>query len=194
MALPATDSFTASDGTALTTYSANWTLNSGNFDIQSNSLRSNTGGTETAAHWDADAFNADQYAQCVASVLDTGSGRVGVAVRCNTGGTANYYGAYWSSASCEVFKVVSGVFTQLGAAFSAPSTNDVVRLEVSGTTLTLKYNGSSQGTRTDSDLASGAAGVSGYDSGNNGRIDSWEGGNLGGGGGGSAYAIFYVRA
>ncbi len=62
-ALPATDAFTAADGTSLTTYSANWTHNAGSgFAIWSNAVYCTNGG-DGLAHWNADAFNNNQYGQ-----------------------------------------------------------------------------------------------------------------------------------
>jgi hypothetical protein len=65
-----------------------------------------------------------------------------------------------------------------------------VRLEVSGTTLTVKYNGTTIDTATDSSLASGSAGVVCYDAGAFERADDWEGGNLGAGGGATPIPVF----
>ncbi len=90
MALPATEAFTNSNGTQLTTHSSNWTLNSGDFDIQSNALSPDAASTENGAHWNADTFDDDQYAQ--ATLVDQFNSRtIGVAVRCHA--TADtYYG------------------------------------------------------------------------------------------------------
>lgn len=184
MALPATDVFTAANGTALTTYSASWSLNAGNFSIQTNALAANGAAatTETAARWNADAFPADQYAQGVLSALSaTVNANIGIGVRIATDNSANYYGLYYDDDTGDtlIFKVVAGVWTQLGAAFTAVrAVNDILRLEVSGTTLTYKLNGTSQGTRTDSSLSSGSAGVVGRGLTTAHRIDTWEGGSL----------------
>lgn len=180
MALPATDGFAAADGTALTTYSANWTYNSGTWVINTNSVYPNTGGTEEGAHWNADAFNNDQYAQVILVAVAANQWR-GAAVRCHAS-TANYYGYYGSSADKLLFKLVSGSWTQIGSAGSAGAVNDILRLEVSGTTLTPKLNGvtdSAIGAQTDSAIASGSAGIAGYGTQTTARLDDWEGGNLG---------------
>lgn len=182
MALPATDNFTGVDGTQLTTYSGNWTLNSGDFDIQSNALAADGPAAECGAHWNADSFDADQYAEGTLVALADETIGMGVSARCDTGGAATFYGYYFEDTDLHwLFKLVLGVWTQLGSTGSGASVNDVVRIEVDGTTITPKINGSLDtdiGAQTDSAIASGAAGVSGFYDGTATRLDDWEGGNL----------------
>jgi len=184
--LPATDAFTGTDGTALTTYSANWSLNSGNFVINTNAVAPNQATTECGARWNADTFGNDQYAQGKLANSTTTGQTIGVAVRAATGGAASYYGFYADGSGggkTFLFKMVAGTWTQLGSLGAALAVNAVLRLEVSGTTLTPKVNGSTQsppGAQTDSAHSSGAAGISGYSVSTSMRLDDWEGGNLGG--------------
>ena len=184
-ALPATDTFTGTDGTALTTYSANWSLNSGNFVINTNSVAPNQALIEGGARWNADTFASDQYAQGKIVAVSTSGQTIGVAVRASTSGTASYYGFYNDGSGggkTFLFKMVSGTWTQLGAIGTGLAANDVIRLEISGTTLTPKVNGvtkSPPGAQTDSALSSGAAGLSGYSASTSNRLDDWEGGSLG---------------
>lgn len=180
MALPATDTFTAANGTALTTYSANWTLNSGDFAINTNAVYPNSSGNECGAHWNADSFNADQYAS--GTISNAGGNPVGPAVRCHTS-SASYYGLYGDLSALYMFKYISPTWTQKGSSGGACATNDTLKLEISGTTLTPYKNGgtiSPPGAQTDSSIASGYAGITGYSSGTSQRFDTWEGGNLGG--------------
>ncbi|MCB9135150.1 MAG: hypothetical protein H6636_06975 [Anaerolineales bacterium] len=177
MSLPATDAFTGSDGTELTTYSGNWTLNSGNFVINTNALAPYASVTEDGAHWNADTFADDQYAQIVLAA-ETSSHASGVAVRCHAS-AATYYGWYDDTTSCYMFKMMGGTWTQLGAALGSETVGNTIKLEVVGTTLTYYRNGSSRATRTDSAISAGYAGVSGYGSSNSSRVDDWEGGNVG---------------
>ncbi len=183
-ALPATDAFTAANGTALTTYSTNWALNSGNFAINTNAVHPNQTTAECGARWTADVFGNDQYSQGRLANLTTTGQTVGVAVRMATSGAASYYGYYADgsgSGKTFLFKMVSGTWTQLGSLGAALSANDVLRLEVSGTTLTPKVNGATQsppGAQSDSALSSGAGGLSGYSVSTSMRLDDWEGGNL----------------
>lgn len=180
MALPASDTFTGTNGTALQTYSANWAINSGGLVINTNAYAPASSGNECGARWTADAFNADQYSQATLTAKEgTSNFAVGVGCRHAAAGTGTYYGYYADGASSSfVFKMVAGTWTQLGAAFGSVATSSVMRLEVEGTTLTAKIGGVSQGTRTDSAIASGVAGVTGYSTSTAMRADTWEGGNI----------------
>jgi hypothetical protein len=179
MALPATDTFTTGTDQSLTAYSANWTANSGAFAVtaSTDTVRADGGGGEDMAHWNADTFDANQYAQV--SITSVDSSYIGVAVRCHAS-AATGYGLYAGVTESYLYKIVSGTWTQIGSAGGAWSNSDVLRLEVSGTTLTPKRNGSTYstiGAQTDSSISSGYAGLSGYEV-SGGTGDNWEGGNL----------------
>lgn len=184
MALPATDTFTASSNAALQTYSSNWTISAGGLavDATADAAYASAGDVESGAFWNADTFSNDQYAQGVLNVADV-LGAIGVAVRCSAGG--NYYGLYYQPPGqhCWLFKMVGGVWTELGYAQNVGNWNGAtLRLEVSGTTLTPKLNGSvitAIGAKTDSSLTSGRAGICGYGNKIACLLDNWEGGNLG---------------
>lgn len=180
MALPATENFTGSNGDQVSTL-ANWTANSSpDLDIQSNAAQTDKGSDECADHWDADAFNNDQYAEATVTALANGI-FIGVGVRSDTGGALTNYGWYGTpDQGSQLFKNVSGVWTQIGSTGGNFSVNDVIRLEVNGTTLTPKINGSTEdppGAQTDSSISSGSAGIAGWDDGAS-QLDNWEGGNL----------------
>lgn len=188
MALPATESFTDSNGVQLTTHSASWTLNDEDFDIQSNAFATDAASTGyCSAHWNADSFSDDQYSQIVVdAVVVNKYCYIGTSAR-NHASTADYY--YWVGQANESLlgKVVSGSSTQLGAAGAAWVVTDVIKLEAEGTTITPYENGSTTGTpgaQTDAAHGSGYAGIGGYwhapHSGFDDDIrgDDWEGGNL----------------
>lgn len=186
MALPATDAFTAADGTALTTYSANWTNNGSTFSITSNALRCSSS-SEGAAHWNADTFGNDQYATATVTAI-TSFAYIGVSVRCHASATTFYGFESNSNDASYLFKYVAGVSTTLGSTGAVFTVTDVLRLEASGTTITPKVDGATlnpPGAQTDSSISSGYAGVVGAGNDSGSRIDNWEGGNLGGGGGSS---------
>jgi hypothetical protein len=190
MALPATEAFTDSDGVQLTTHSASWTLNRGDFDIYSNALASDDGGQNALsfAHWNADSFDNDQYAEAdvPASITPGDYQIIGVAVRC----AASAVTAYCYS-GCVGFsylaRVVAGTATTIADNGDGFDATDEIRLEANGTTVTPILNGStdsSLGAQTDATIASGYAGVCSWqETGNttrrNSRVDNWEGGNLG---------------
>lgn len=178
MTLPATDTFTGTNGTALTTYSANWVLNFGNFAITSNAIRGNSASNISMAHWQADTFANNQYAQGTISSF-SGAGSIGVAVRCASGATATGYVFYTDTGSSYLFKYVAGSFTQL-ATGSALANGNTMRLEVSGTTLSAFVNGAlwNSTTYTDSSISTGYAGLGAYSNVTTMSLDSWEGGNL----------------
>jgi hypothetical protein len=180
MALPATDTFTGTDGTALQTYSGNWSIRAGGFVINTNAVSPSSSALENAAWWNADAFADDQYA--TGTIAAIGGSALGLAVRVDTGANNSYYGYYSDATTSYLFKVVSGTWTQLGSTGAGWSAGDVIRLEISGTSLRPMVNGvtASIGVQTVTDLASGAAGLSGWNSDTANRLDNWEGGNLGG--------------
>jgi hypothetical protein len=164
MALPASDAFSGTNGQALTSYSSNWSLNAGNFEIFSNGIRSDVDSAETAARWNADSFTADQYSQLTITTV-SGATYIGPAVRLKTDGSANYYGLYTNPSSRYLFKTVNGTQTILANATVTFNDQDTLRVDVVGATLTPKVNGSldaNLGAHTDSAHAIGQAGICGY--------------------------------
>ncbi len=143
MSLPASDVFTGADGTALTTYSANWTLNYGNFAIYSNGLRANGGdaNTDACAHWNADAFNNDQYSQV--NLVALGASFIGVSCRA-AASAATFYGFVVAQTADTTYlsKYVAGTGTSLGTGSGAGLVaNDLLRIEANGTSIVAKVNG-----------------------------------------------------
>jgi hypothetical protein len=181
MALPATDNFARG---AQSDLGANWT------DVY-NGLSTTAGDQATLdvaadyniALWNADSFNDDQYSQAVYVSGSFG----GVAVRVSgSGGTRNAYYALVAVAGSRLSKVVNGSITDLigSGSFPNPTAGQLIKITVTGDELEVFYDGVSQGTTTDASLTSGSAGLIGYHSGTV-LMDDWEGGNIGGGGGGA---------
>lgn len=193
MALPATDAFTGTNGTALPTYSASWTnIHGSGIEIQGNAAETAAGGGAVCiCRWNADTFNNDQYAFVVLDSAANTHGQIGPSVRvsADTGAGRDYYAYEISAAGREFYKYVNGTYTGLGANITSntAANGDIARLEASGTTITPKYNGATDtgmGAVTDSSLAAGNGGISGWDDGGASvRAANWEAGNLGGGGG-----------
>jgi len=190
MALPKTETFTDSDATLLDAHDANWVfVDDGPFDaewtITSNSVYASLGGF-TQTWWAGDTFDNDQYAEAeIVSIDDTVSGQFGVAVRCDTGGTTRtfYYFIFRNFAGGNriLGKVVAGTDTVLDSEAGDLAVNDVLRLEVSGTSLSAKVNDTEILSATDSSITSGAAGLAATNTtSTTNRLDNWEGGNLGG--------------
>lgn len=174
MALPATDDFTGNQSDPL---SANWTTLDGSWVIGVNTAN-NASSQGNAAYWNADTFNDDQYSQCTVSGAGSSNGG-GPGVR--MAATRGYIAVVDSSSQISVYAWTGDEgYTLLGSAFTGLTLaeSDVIRLEVSGTTLTLKQNGASLGTRTDSNYSSGSAGIFAYQLNLPVALDDWEGGNL----------------
>ena len=180
MALPKTETFTASNNTQVSAISG-WAKNtSGDCDVQTNSATSDRPGQETCNLWTGDgAFNNDQYSEGTIVALSTTSQLIGVAVRCASG-AETYYGAYQyqDGAGAYLFKQVAGSWTQLDNAVNA-AVSSVIRLEAEGTALTATDDGGAWLSATDSAIASGYAGICGYDDNTVNRIDDVVMGNLG---------------
>jgi hypothetical protein len=182
-ALPATEAFTNTDGTALTTHSASWTLRNGNFAINTNAVYPNDAVNYGMAYWNADTFSNNQYAQFTLVAAASG-GAIGVATRMAAGANTAYgYIKDSGTSDRAFFKRVAGTFTEFGYAASGTAVNDVFRLEANGTTIRPIRNGSTDtgvgGAVTDSAIASGAAGlVSNTTTVTTTRGDNWEAGNL----------------
>lgn len=175
-ALPATDAFTNTNGTALATHSASWTQNNGAMDIQTNSLHPNSAAGQSIAGWNADTFGNDQYAQITIAAITTGT-YIGPAVRV---ATSNLTGYRCVAASNEVLLQLEngGSETGLGTYTATINVGDVIRLEISGTSLVCKVNGVSRITATNATLTSGRGGVSGYNNAVGVRADDWEASDL----------------
>lgn len=177
-ALPASDSFVAGSDQALTTYSASWTYAAGAWQVSAadGAVGPNSSDNEVGAFWNADSFSANQKSTVIIGRIAAGAS-VGPGVRMSSG---NYYGAYSDTSDSYLFKVVSGTWTQLDID-TAWSASDSVELSVVGTTLTVKVNGTTTMTATDSSLSSGAAGITGYgNSWSLANISSWTGDSISG--------------
>lgn len=166
----ASDSFTNSDATVLTTHSANWTRHSSYATdcriTDANRARASATGytlhyrTETPASADYDV-SADVY--CVTfSARDEQAGVVG---RCSTSADTTYRVVLksWSADELRLHKVVAGVFTQLGSSYAvtlATSTAYGVKLTMSGSTIKAFLDGTERVSVTDTAITdAGRAGI-----------------------------------
>ena len=179
MALPATDAFTGTTNDQLTTYSANWTLRDGDFDIQTNQVApDDPAADECCAYWNADVFNSNHYAKITPNAY--ANGLIGVATRIQSGANS-YYGVYSGAAASYSFDVDAGAWTQRFADASIAT----------GTVLELRSNGDAHDVYEDDvlnstlsftdagGLSGGAAGICGYNDDAGCLADSWEGGDIG---------------
>lgn len=145
-------------------------------------------GFDIIAYDNSNTYSADQYAQVViAGGLQSANNWAEVFVRCSgSGGTFAGYqfitdGAVGGGAAhTELWYYSGGVATLLRNFAVTFVTNDVMRIEVSGTTITCYQNGVSIGTQVDSHVAGPGAGGAGVfnTSSNNVLLDTFESGNL----------------
>jgi hypothetical protein len=125
MSLPATDNFNRADGDI----GANWTtvLVSGTRQVvATNKCQPSAGSGNVVVGWNADAFNADQYAQILVS---TAAQHFGPAVRGDvSGATDACYFLQWTAAGANgaaLYKRAGGSFTQIGT-YTGPVAGDLV--------------------------------------------------------------------
>lgn len=185
MTLPATETFTQTNGTLvknMTGWANNSASNGNGFTVNTNEAYPNTSeGNDNFScnYWDGDTFDANQYSEIEVTAISA-TVYLGAAVRAYNPGT-HHYNAYYdnvSSADCFYEKYVTGTFTALGNDLNGLSVTDVRRLEAFGTSITWKTNGTTVFSITDSSLTSGSPGIAGYNVGTTSRLDNWEGGNL----------------
>jgi hypothetical protein len=136
-----------------------------------------------AAAYRSETFAADQYAQIVFRTGGAGA-YSGAAVRRNgTGAAARGYavvidGLAGSPNNTTVVRADAGVSISILEIDQAWSSGDVLRLEIVGTTLTVKRNGVSIGSVVDATYSTGAIGVRGVNAGVAPIFDAFEGGDL----------------
>ena len=185
MTVLATDTFTRSDADDL---GANWTEVKGGFQIVSNAVQMwGDAGVDSYAFYDAVAFPNDHYSKAKIVALGASDSVAGVAVRMTgtaAGGNLACYVGFVDAAgtTASIHWWNSGTYqaqlTSFGVTFTA---GDTLELRAVGTTISLYINGSLAGSTTDSNLASGSAGLGSYVSveANSATWDDWEGGDFG---------------
>ncbi len=181
--------FTGSNGTALVGYDPSWEVLNGAFALNTNAVFSNAAAQDTMARWTVGTFNDNQFAEM--GVTAVGTGYIGVGVRLQSGAHSGY-GAYCNNQDIKIIEWNAGTPTTHYTG-SACTAFDVIRLEISGTSITLKRNGSTLTSVTDSTFSTGRPGLVGNGNSTATRGDifyadsiaSQGGGGGGGGGGGS---------
>lgn len=179
----ATDSFTASNGTELTGYSANWSLGnalSSDFVIDTNAVRTPfSRAIALHAYRNDGVFANDQYAEAKIAQVGSAAQYMGVCVR---SGNGDAYALVVDGTNYLMWRLVGyGSYTQLAFAALTVSAGDTIRLEASGSTLTAKLNGSTVTTVVDATLTSGRPGVAGQGGASSGTytlLDDWVGDDL----------------
>lgn len=189
MAALATDNFDRANSqndlgtnwTTITNETAGWSVFSNQARIDPGSIGSDCGERYNAITWPN-----DQYSQFTIVTL-TGTGAEagpGPALRIASAARTYYRFVADATASpstnCWIAKFDGGTYGLLasGSASGTWSTNDVMKAEVNGSTLTLYKNGVSVLTTTDAVITAGSAGVCYSSTLTAVTMDNWEGGSL----------------
>jgi hypothetical protein len=156
---------------------ANWTVEQNGLNIASNQIQGTSAGYNSA-FWVANAYSTSQFAQATITALNGATDFPGVSVLAGgTGGNSTYYACLENSTNIYIQRVVNAVATNLTSAASAGTVGDLLRLEVApGGVLTCYKNGGVALTSTDTQITTGAPGLS--ISGNVATLKNWSGGNL----------------
>lgn len=145
--------------------------------IISNVAACATDSVEGAAIWDGgETFNSNQVAQVVIAAIGVDS-YMGPAVRGNPSGP-DYYGFYADSGNQYIVRVDNGTYTALASRSVTTAINDILRLEVEGTTLRAYVNGTLWTSLTDSALTGGNPGILSWGNNNSTRVNDWVGNSL----------------
>ena len=171
MAQFASDAFTDTAGTTLSTHDAAWTVHAsytGTAVISdANRLRVNASGAE-AFYWHSGAPATADYSVSADDFFkdaDGGNGHVGVTGRIDTAAKTLYMARYGGGANdrWELLKIVTGTTTLLGSSAEAitDETSHNVLLKMVGTTVELFKDGGATATVSVTDSSISAAGKSG---------------------------------
>lgn len=178
---------------------SNWTqqnLIDGDITIYSstraNGANAQPGQNRMAAAWTgAGSFTNDQYSAIIIGGLSFLSNQYGIGTSVRSNGLTNTARSYYEvvvyadsggpNYQTDVNKMVAGTYTNLVSTTTPTWANgDELSIEVVGTTITVKKNGTALGgsyTLTDSSLSTGTPGITGT-GGNTVYADNWEGGTV----------------
>lgn len=179
------DDFNRGDDTSL---GANWTDAINGMQVASNVAIDEVDAAYNVSYWSANVFSNDQYAE--ATIAAATAVYPGVVVRFSNTGGGQGYGFFVDPGTSSYFvqRFAAGIYVADVFSGSASFTvGDVIRLEVSGTTLTAKKNGVTVNSGPDPNVASGSPGVGTFANGipdpAQRSVDDFEGGDLVGGAG-----------
>lgn len=182
MALPVTYDFAGAGPNIAANFTAATGMTGNPFIITSGIGEPQSVGSDAAMYENVETYPNDQYSQLQIITLTGGSASggegVGVAVRMSTSAREYYLAVMNAAASnnVELSKFVAGSYTFIARATAAFVTTQLLRLEVSGTALTVKYNGVTLISTTDASIATGKAGFGYSSSVSAATVDSWEAG------------------
>ena len=148
----ATDDFTRADSGTL---GANWTKLSGFSDLRitSNACKASVSSPDCVdAYTGSGSVSLDQYSQCTINNENDG----GPTVRSDTNST--FYLLDTISTNYTVYKCISGSFTQINQVSVTGVSGDTAYIEVQGTTIVTKQNGTTRNNFTDSAINGSSVG------------------------------------
>ena len=169
----AADLFERADG-ALGT---DWTAVEENFQIVSGNVHAGSGAQSTSYNNTA-TWPADMYVEVICGTIETTSDDgIGPAIIVDAQGDGYVVQTNTTETRCYSRTGSGGTYTKVGSDGASCVSGDVLRLERSGTTITVKKNGSAIiGPTTNSVHAAGSAGLWGFNS--VGYVQSWAAGNF----------------
>lgn len=184
MAVLATDNFNRADSSSV---GANWTTIPNNANHQISSNQALGPADPSADFYNAVVWPNNQYSQAV--MVNAGNAALtedngpGLCVRAAAAANTMYF-AMWNNHGIDLYSVVADSYANIGNYDTAQANNDVGYLEAQGATIVCKQNGTTRITVTDSSISSGGAGLFSAEEGVFPLMDTWEGGDFSGGGGG----------
>lgn len=152
----------------------NWTQGMNSIVISASTVaKGNTAADENTAWWNANTFASNHYSQIELRADADGGGPL---VRHQSGANTFYV---WASdgAVITMFESTAGTFAALGASYALNTVvGDVLKLDMTGTTLTPSLNAAAQATRTDASISGGAPGIHCFST--TMSLDNWLGGPI----------------
>lgn len=183
----ATDSFTGTNGTSLSTYNSAWVFGQFGFVIQSNAAVASEA-ADCYAYYTGAASGADQYSKAIISGMVSGGHYKGVCARAllrtgQFGCYAVYTDSNSGSGHTEIVKVTNGAGSVLKAVAVTFADGDQIEIRCTGTltvTVALYKNGVLVDSVTDSTSpwTDGQPGIYAYNTSIG--VDNWDGASLAG--------------
>lgn len=177
------------------TIGANWTTVSAatTWAITGNVRAYSYGDNYNAMVWSANSLTQDHYSEAVMGTCIISYNSGGVCCRASNAADT-WYGFFVNTGGCFLHKMVAGSGADLATNAAVGANGSVVRIEVTGAgDITCKIDGSTVITYTDSSspLSGTYCGVTSRGSNSdNISLDSWAGGDLGGGATAKAYNYY----
>lgn len=156
--LPFSTAFVAANGTLLPAFNAAFENVEDPIEIQGNAASPIGASGSCVAYADA-GWLADQYSEMTVGIMS--GDFIGVSVRCQAAGTGQFYAFLGTNSGSGLYRFNVG-FVTLVAGGPAFSPGDIVRLEISGATLTGIINGVPVLTAGDATYGAGRGGLTGF--------------------------------